>query len=140
MPETPLEAYLPTVRPDARETVRTLAGAIEAAGAPLDCKITYQMLVYTFDQRWHEWVVAVGVSKATVNLRFLHGTDLDDPAGILRAGTSTAAQADFASSGAVDDGVVRAYVLEAVDKHPNQPRRTRPVRLPGLSSGRLPST
>ena len=121
MPEAPLEAYLPTVRPDARETVRALADAIEAAGAPLDCKITYKMLVYTFDQRWHEWVVAIGVSKATVNLRFLYGTDLEDPAEILRVGTSTAAQADFSASRAVDAVVVQAYVLEAVDKHPNKP-------------------
>ena len=42
MPETPLEAYLPTVRPDARETVRVLAGArghAEAADGR-DCDIT----------------------------------------------------------------------------------------------------
>jgi len=121
MAETPLDAYLPTVRADARDTVRALVGAIGAVGAPLECKVTYKMLVYTFGQRWHEWVVAVGVSKATVNLRFLYGADLDDPARILRAGSTTAAQADFTDVDMVDAAVVRAYVREAVDKHPNRP-------------------
>jgi len=121
MAETPLEAYLPTVREDARGTVRALAAAIDAAGIDLDCKVTYKMLVYTFAQRWHEWVVAVGVSKATVNLRFLCGTELDDPAGILRVGTSTAAQADYQRAQDVDAELVAAYVREAAEKHPNRP-------------------
>ncbi len=121
MPESPLDAYLPTVREDAHDTVRVLAAAVDAAGADFDCKVTYRMLVYTFGQRWHQWVVAIGVSKAAVNLRFLYGTELDDPAGILHAGTSTAAQADFKTVDDVDAKVVTAYVREAVDKHPSKP-------------------
>lgn len=121
MPETPLDTFLPTVREDARDTVRALAAAIDAAGADLDCKVTYRMLVYTFGQRWHEWVVAVGVSKSAVNLRFLYGTDLDDPVGILRTGTSTASQADFRSAEDVDAELVTTYVREAVEKHPRRP-------------------
>ena len=121
MVESPLKAYLPTVREDARETVRVLAAAVDAAGFDLDCKVTYRMLVYTFGQRWHGWVVAIGVSKSTVNLRFLFGTELEDPAGILRAGSSTAAQADFVTAADVDPALVTAYVREAAEKHPNRP-------------------
>ncbi len=120
MPETPLESYLPTVRPDAHETVRTLAAAIDAADAGFDCRHTYKMLVYTFAQRWHQWVVAVGVSKAAVNLRFLYGKELDDPAGILRPGSTTAATADFGGATDVDTDIVTAYVREAVRKHPSR--------------------
>ena len=119
MTETPLEAYLPTVREDARDTVRILAAAVQAAGIDFDCKVTYRMLVYTFGQRWHEWVVAIGVSKSSVNLRFLFGIQLDDPAGILRAGSTTAAQADFTSAAEVDAELVTAYVREAVEKRPS---------------------
>ncbi len=122
MPETPLEAYLPTVREDAHDTVRSLAAAVEAADADFDRKVTYKMLVYTFEQRWHQWVVAIGVSKATVNLRFLYGSSLDDPAGILRVGSSTAAQVDYATVDAVDAELVTAYVRDAVARHPNRPR------------------
>jgi hypothetical protein len=121
MEPSPLEAYLATVRPDAHGTVRALAAAVDAAGAGFDCRVTYRMLVYTFGQRWHEWVVAIGVSQKAVNLRFLHGAELDDPAGILRAGSTTAAAADFTSASTVDPVLVTAYVREAVAKHPNQP-------------------
>ena len=121
MAEAPLEAYLPGVRDDARETVRALAMAIDAVGIEFDCKVTYKMLVYTFGRRWHEWVVAVGVSRSKVNLRFLYGTELDDPAGILRAGSSPAAQADYVRSQDVDAELVTAYVHEAVEQHPNRP-------------------
>jgi len=64
---------------------------------------------------------AVGVSKSTVNLRFLYGSDLDDPARILRVGTSTAAQTDYRSIDDVDAELVTDYVREAVDKHPHKP-------------------
>ena len=120
MPDNPLDEYLATVRPDARETVRVLAAAVDAAGAGFDVKVTYRMLVYTFDARWHRWVVAIGVSKSAVNLRFLFGKDLADPAGILRPGSTTAATADFESAREVDPGIVTAYVREAVAGHPSR--------------------
>ena len=118
MTETPLDEYLATIRPDARDTVAALARAVQAAGADFDCKVTYKMLVYTFDARWHRWVVAIGVSSKVVNLRFLHGKSLDDPAGLLRLGSTTAAQIDYAAADAVDEELVTAYVREAVAKHP----------------------
>ena len=121
MTESPLEAYLAAVRPDARETVAALAQAVDAAGEAFDCKVTYQMLVYTYAARWHEWVVAIGVSSKVVNLRFLHGQELDDPAGLLRPGSTTAAQIDYASLDDVDPAVVTAFVREAAQKHPNRP-------------------
>jgi hypothetical protein len=121
MPDAPLEAYLPTVREDARDAVRALAVAVDAAAVDFDCKVTYQMLVYTFEERWHKWVVAIGVSKSSVNLRFLYGTELDDPAGILRAGSTTAAQADFKTVADIDPALVTAYVREAAEKHPHRP-------------------
>lgn len=121
MAESSLHAYLPTVREDARDTVRLLAAAVDDVGADFDCRVTYKMLVYTFAQRWHRWVVAIGVSQANVNLRFLYATELDDPAGILRIGTSTAGKADFRTAADVDPGLVTAYVREAVEKHPDAP-------------------
>lgn len=113
-----LDDYLATVRPDAHDTVRALAEAIDAAGAGFDRKVTYRMLVYTFERRWHHWVVAIGVSAKAVNLRFLHGRRLDDPAGILRPGSTTAATADFQNAAHVDQELVTSYVREAVEKHP----------------------
>ena len=118
MTPTPLETYLPTVREDARDTVRELAAAVDAAGADFDVKVTYKMLVYTFDAKWHRWVVAIGASSRAVNLRFLHGKRLADPAGLLRPGSTTAAQIDYHSAADVNADLVTAYVREAVAKHP----------------------
>jgi len=117
VPEPPLEAFLATVRPDAHDTVRSLAAAIESAGAPFDQRFTYQMLVYTLDGRWHRWVVAISVSAKAVSLRFLFGQSLADPAGVMRPGSTTAAFIDYANDATVDAALVTAYVREAVATH-----------------------
>lgn len=116
--DDPLEAFLATVRPDAHETVRELARAVDAAGVAFDRRFTYRMLVYTLDARWHHWVVAISVSARTVSLRFLHGKSLHDPAGILRPGSTTAAFIDYGSGDRVDPAIVTACVREAVARHP----------------------
>ena len=120
MPDRPLDTFLATIRPDAREAVAALASAVEAAEAGFDCKVTYRMLVYTYDAKWHQWVVAIGVSSKVVNLRFLFGRELDDPAGILRPGSTTAATADFRSVEDVDHELLAAYVREAAARHPSR--------------------
>jgi hypothetical protein len=117
VPEPPLEAFLASVRPGAHETVRALAAAVEAAGAPFDQRFTYKMLVYTLDARWHRWVTAISVSAEAVSLRFLFGQALADPAGVLRPGSTTAAFMDVTSTEQVDAELVTAYVREAVAKH-----------------------
>ena len=53
-----------------------------------------------------------------MNLRFLHGRQRKDPAGLLRPGSTTAATADFVSADEVDADLVGAYVREAAQKHP----------------------
>jgi hypothetical protein len=115
--EDPLEAFLATVRPDAHDTVRALAAAVDAAGIDFDRRHTYRMLVYTFDGHWHDWVVALGVGSKVVNLRFLYGKSLDDPAGLLRHGSTTAAVIDYVSLDQVDGALVTRYVQEAAARH-----------------------
>jgi hypothetical protein len=120
MTETPLEAYLATVRPDAQDAVRVLAAAVEAAEAGFDQRFTYGALVYTFERRWHDWVVAISVTTKVVNLRFLHGKSLDDAGRLLRPGSTTAGTIDYASAADIDPAVVTAYVREAVAKRPRR--------------------
>jgi hypothetical protein len=117
MTEDPLSAFLATVRPDAHDTVRALAAAVDAAGVPFDRRFTYRMLVYTLDARWHHWVVAISVGSKAVSLRFLFGQSLADPAGVLRPGSTTAAFMDVTSADEVDAALIAAYVTEAVARH-----------------------
>jgi hypothetical protein len=116
LPEDPLQAFLATVRPDAHDTVRALAAAVEAAGVDFDQRFTYKMLVYTLDGRWHRWVAAISVGSKAVSLRFLFGQSLADPAGVLRPGSTTAAFIDYPDGAIVDAALVMAYVREAVTK------------------------
>jgi hypothetical protein len=118
MPEPIVDEYLATVRPDAHATVLALAAAVDDAEAGLECRIAWQMLVYALDGRWRDWVVAIGVSKSVVNLRFLHGDLLKDPGGLLRAGSSTMMTIDCAAVGDVQPAIFTTYVREAAQQHP----------------------
>jgi hypothetical protein len=117
VPEPALAAFLATVRPDAHDTVRALAAAVDAAGGDFDQRFTYKMLVYTLDARWHRWVVAISVNAKAVSLRFLFGQSLDDLAGVLRPGSTTAAFIDYPDGATVDAALVTSYVQEAVARH-----------------------
>ncbi len=86
-----------------------------AAGADLDTRISYQMLTYAVAGDFRHWICAIGVSKKAVNLRFLFGSLLNDPAGRFRAGTSPILRTlDFASVEEVDEQMVTDYVRDAV--------------------------
>jgi hypothetical protein len=117
----PLEAYLASVRPDAQPAVRRLAQAIDATGVNFDRRFTYGAFVYTFEQRWHDWVVAISVTRKAVNLRFLYGQRMADPAGLMRPGSTTAGTIDYGSADDIDPELVTTYVQEAVSQHPNRP-------------------
>jgi hypothetical protein len=118
MAETPLESYLATVDPRFAPTVRALADALSVADPSLSSWIGYRMLMYARGSRKREWICAIGTSSKAAHLRFLHGDLLDDPAGVLRAGTSTLKTIDVTSAEHVDRDLVIAYVREAVAKHP----------------------
>jgi hypothetical protein len=118
MADDPLERLLAASRADAHEAVRLLASAVEGAGVDFERRFTYGMLVYTLDARWRDWTVAIGVSKASVNLRFLHGDQLEDPAGLLRPGSSSLMTLDYTDAGEIDAELIGRYVREAVARRP----------------------
>lgn len=62
---------------------------------------------------------AIGATKKGVSLRFLYGFILDDPLGILRAGSSVLMNWDVAFDGEVDAAAIGTYVTEAVAKYPD---------------------
>ncbi|MCV2489745.1 DUF1801 domain-containing protein [Geodermatophilus sp. YIM 151500] len=111
----PLDAYLRTVDDAAAPTLRALDAAIRRAAPELESAIKYRMPTYTLDGRWRQWVVALSTTKDAVNLRFLWGVLLDDPLGVLRAGTSTQKTWDFPRGAEVDAEAVGRYVREALD-------------------------
>jgi hypothetical protein len=110
----PLEEYLALYDEPAGRLFVQLDAAIRAAAPELDVAIKYRLLSYTLDADWRHWVCAVNATKSAVCLRFLWGVLLDDPLGVLRAGTSTLMTWDIPRGGDIDAGAVGDYVREAL--------------------------
>ena len=115
---SPLDAYLAGIDPARAPLVAELDRLVRAAAPELDVAVKYRMLTYAIGADWWRWVVAIGVTKQAVNLRFLYGTRLDAGAGALRPGTSHLATLDLAPGSPLDVDLVRRLVREAVERHP----------------------
>jgi hypothetical protein len=114
---TALDAYLPRVDPAAATLVIDLDKAIRKAEPKFDVAVKYGMLMYTLGGNWRTWVCAIGATNKGIALRFLYGVLLDDPRGILRAGSSVLKTWDFAVGDVVEPAAVGAYVTDAVARH-----------------------
>ena len=90
--------------------------AVLAARPDFYTHISYRMLTYALAGDFRHWICAIGVIKKAVCLRFLFGALLEDPRGVLRAGTSILRTMDFFSLDEVDAQLVTDYVNEAVSK------------------------
>jgi hypothetical protein len=128
-PEAPvsgsaLETYLASVDPTAAPLVVALDEAVRKAHPDFDVAIKYRILMYALRGDWRTWVCAIDVTKKGVCLRFLYGVLLDDPRGVLRAGSSVLKTWDFTSGDVVDPAAVGAYVTEAVARYPEYKANT----------------
>jgi len=75
------------------------------------------MLMYALRGDRGTWVCAIDAIRKGVCLRFLYGVLLDDPRGVLRAGSSVLKTWDFDFADVVDPAAVGAYVAEAVARN-----------------------
>jgi hypothetical protein len=112
-----LETYLAGADPAAAPLVTSLDEIIRTAGPELDVAIKYGILMYGLNGDWRTWVCALQATKKGVSLKFLYGVLLDDPLGVLRAGSSVLMSWDIGTADVVDAASVRSYVCEAVAKY-----------------------
>jgi len=110
----PLQDYLAIYDEAAGQMFVGLDRAIRQAAPELDAAIKYRLLSYTVEQDWRHWVCAVNATKSAVCLRFLWGVLLDDPLGVLRAGTSTLMTWDMPRGSDVGSEAVGHYVQDAL--------------------------
>jgi hypothetical protein len=113
-----LETYLVGVDPAAALLVVALDEAVRKAHPGFDVAIKYRILMYALRGDWRTWVCAIDVTKKGACLRFLYGVLLDDPRGVLRAGSSVLKTWDYAFGDLVDPAAVGVYVTEAVARYP----------------------
>jgi hypothetical protein len=111
--DTALETYLDGAAP----SLIALDRVIRDAHPDFDVAVKYRLLMYAIHGDWRHWVCAINATKDGVCLRFLYGVLLEDPRGVLRAGSSTLMTWDFGSGNPIDPEAVGAYVVEAVGRH-----------------------
>ncbi len=123
MSDSARDTYVGKIDPAFIPAVLKLDRAVIAACAELDSKISYQMLTYALKGDFRHWICAIdvgrpgrSVTKRALHLRFLYGVLLDDPRGVLRAGTSILRTIDFPSLEDIDTQLVTDYVTEAVSR------------------------
>ena len=104
-----------------------LDGVVRKVRPDLDVAIKYGILMYALRGDWRTWVCAIDATKKGVGLRFLYGVLLEDPRGVLRAGSSVLKTWDFAFDDVVDSAAVGAYVAEAVAKYDDYKANAREV-------------
>jgi hypothetical protein len=115
--DSALGTYLVGVDPTTVPLVVALDEAVRKAHPDFDVAIKYRILMYALHGDWRTWVCAIDVTKKGACLRFLYGVLLDDPRGVLRAGSSVLKTWDFALGDVVDPAAVGAYVMEAVARY-----------------------
>lgn len=113
---TAREAYIKSIDPLFVPVVLAIDRAVLSTHPAMETKISYQMLTYAVGGDFRHWVCAIGVTSKLVCLRFLYGVLLDDPKGVLRAGTGQLTTIDFRPDGEVDPQLVTDYVNEALAK------------------------
>jgi hypothetical protein len=115
MSETALDTFLATQDAWSIPLIRALDEAIHVAGPTLESRYAYQMLLYS-PPGWpkRRWLCGISTSTSRVHLRFLAGTSLPDPNGILRGGTSTLMSIDYTTLDGLDREIAGAYVRDAL--------------------------
>ena len=111
------ETYLLTIDARFAPMVVRLDECVRAAATELAPKISYGILMYGLNRDYRNWVCAISATKKVVTLRFLWGTMLADENRLLRHGSTSMGNMDYASIDEIDEGVVDAYVREAVAKY-----------------------
>lgn len=111
------ETYFESIDSEFLPAVRLLDRLVTDVGPQLETRVAYGILVYSLPEaKRSQWICAVSVTTKGAQLRFLYGYLLDDPRGVLRAGTGILRTIDFASADEIDEQLVTDYVTRALEK------------------------
>jgi hypothetical protein len=109
--------YFESIGAEWQTAVRTLDALVTAVKPDFEVQIAYGILIYSLPgAKRSQWVCAISTTTKAVQLRFLYGYILDDPSGVLRAGTGVLRTIDFASAEDIDEALVTDYVTRALEK------------------------
>lgn len=116
MTDLPQE-FIQSASPDFAAIARLIDAAIHAAGLNLSRAVKWGQLTYARDGDFHHWICAVRLTKNYVGLTFHFGGLLDDPAGVLIAGSSKfMRKLEYRAPEEVDPRVIADFVVQAAAK------------------------
>jgi hypothetical protein len=119
MTDTPLAQLLARSDQAWNPLAREVDRLIMTAAPQLVPRVAYGMLVYSLGTDKAAWIVALDVRPKAVVVRFLAGTLLDAPRGVLRGGTSTLMNLDLPAPDALDPILLDDLVRQAVAHYPD---------------------
>jgi hypothetical protein len=112
-----LDQFLHTADPEFKSIVERVDDAIASSGCALATGIKWGQLTYAKDADFHHWICAIKITRKFVGLTFHFGGLLEDSEGIFIAGSSKfARKIEYRRIDEVNEGVIRGFVKQAVDK------------------------
>ncbi len=100
-----------------RRIVERLVDLIERSRPPLDAAVKWRQLTFARQGDFHHWICAIAIRKNSVDLIFHFGGLLDNPHGVLKAGSSLFfRKIEYRTLQDVDDAVVLNLITQAVNR------------------------
>ena len=84
MARQPLEDFLATKDQSIHALIVTLDKAILKGAPDVDTAIKWKQYMYSFDSKWMSPICCIDTTKKGIALRFLAGSEMADPLGVLR--------------------------------------------------------
>lgn len=109
-----LQEFTRSASPEFASVVERIDAAITATGLNLSRAVKWGQLTYAVDRDYHHWICAIRITKKFAGLTFHFGGLLDDPRGVLIAGTSKfMRKIEYRSPAEVDPAVIADFVAQA---------------------------
>lgn len=110
----PLSDYLATKDEALHAQIIAIDAAIVKAAPGVDAAIKWRQYLYSFGAKWMEPLCGIDTTKKGISLRFMGASDMADPLGVFRFGSSTMGTWDIAPGEKVRSADIAKYVKEAV--------------------------
>ncbi|CAB4615396.1 unannotated protein [freshwater metagenome] len=114
MSRQPFSDFLATKDEAIHAQLIAIDKAIVKAVPGIDAAIKWKQYMYSFDSKWMAPLCMIDTTKKGIALRFLAGSEMADPLGVLRFGASDMGTWDIPLDSKVKASDITSYVKAAL--------------------------